>query len=58
MGPISMPGASAQVPLDDLLQAQYNNTQVMEFFDEGGKGGGGLRVNGESVLASDYEEVL
>ncbi|KAL9132248.1 MAG: hypothetical protein Q9217_000052 [Psora testacea] len=39
-GPIAMPGASAQVPLDDLLQAQYNNTQVMEFFD-----GGGLRVN-------------
>ncbi|KAL9103740.1 MAG: hypothetical protein Q9163_001244 [Psora crenata] len=39
-GPIAMPGASAQVPLDDLLQAQFNNTQVMEFFD-----GGGMRVN-------------
>ena len=40
-GPISMPGASAQVPLDDLLQAQFNGTQAMEFFD----GGGSLRVN-------------
>lgn len=34
-GPISMPGASAQVPLDDLLQAQFNNTQFMEFFSDG-----------------------
>ena len=39
-GPISIPGASAQVPLDDLLQAQFNNTQVLEFFDEGA-----VRVN-------------
>ena len=38
-GPISMPGASAQVPLDDLLQAQFNGTQFLEFF------GGVLRVN-------------
>ncbi|KAL8808447.1 MAG: hypothetical protein Q9200_004248 [Gallowayella weberi] len=36
-GPISMPGASAQVPLDDLLQAQFNNTQFMEFFGSGGE---------------------
>ncbi|KAL6714096.1 iqgap-related protein [Lecanora helva] len=34
-GPIAMPGASAQVPLDDLLQAQFNNTQFLEFFPEG-----------------------
>ena len=34
-GPIAMPGASAQVPLDDLLQAQFNNTQFMEFFPDG-----------------------
>ncbi len=40
-GPISMPGASAQVPLDDLLQAQFNNTQHLEFFDRGGE----VRVN-------------
>lgn len=40
-GPISIPGASAQVPLDDLLQAQYNNTQFLEFFTNGVGGGGG-----------------
>jgi len=40
-GPISMPGASAQVPLDDLLQAQFNNTQHLEFFDREGE----VRVN-------------
>lgn len=45
-GQISIPGASAQVPLDDLLQAQYNNTQFLEFFNTGaGKGGDGVRVN-------------
>lgn len=32
-GPISMPGASAAVPLDELLQAQYNNTKYMEVFE-------------------------
>ena len=31
-GSISIPGATAQIPLDDLLQAQYNGTQFMEFF--------------------------
>ncbi|KAI4171979.1 MAG: hypothetical protein LQ343_003888 [Gyalolechia ehrenbergii] len=36
-GPISIPGASAQVPLDDLLQAQFNNTQFLEFFGAGGE---------------------
>ncbi|KAL8808201.1 MAG: hypothetical protein Q9182_000265 [Xanthomendoza sp. 2 TL-2023] len=36
-GPIAMPGASAQVPLDDLLQAQFNNTQFLEFFGSGGE---------------------
>ncbi len=38
-GAISMPGASAEIPLDDLLQAQYNNTQYMDFFERE------LRVN-------------
>lgn len=33
-GPISIPGANAQVPLDDLLQAQFNNTQYLEFFSD------------------------
>jgi Ras GTPase-activating-like protein IQGAP2/3 len=31
-GSIAIPGATMQVPLDDLLQAQYNGTQFMEFF--------------------------
>jgi Ras GTPase-activating-like protein IQGAP2/3 len=34
-GPIAIPGASAQIPLDDLLQAQFNNTQFLEFFPDG-----------------------
>jgi len=38
-GSVSMVGCTASVPLDDLLQAQYNGTQWMEFF------GGVLRVN-------------
>ena len=36
-GSITMPGASASVSLDDLLQAQYNGTPFLEFFDEGQK---------------------
>lgn len=38
-GNMMVPGASAQVPLEDLLQAQFNNAQFMEFFE------GALRVN-------------
>ena len=38
-GPIAMPGATAEVPLDDLLQAQFNNQVAMEFF-----AGGQLRM--------------
>ena len=38
-GNMMIPGASAQVPLDDLLQAQFNNAQFMDFFE------GTLRVN-------------
>ena len=34
-GPIAMPGATAEVPLDDLLQAQFNNQVAMEFFAGG-----------------------
>ncbi|KAI4289187.1 MAG: hypothetical protein L6R35_001541 [Caloplaca aegaea] len=40
-GPIAVPGASARVPLDELLQAQFNNTQFLEFFG----GGGEVKVN-------------
>ena len=35
-GSITIPGASAQIPLDDLLQAQFNGTQFLEFFGQGG----------------------
>lgn len=38
-GNMMVPGANAQIPLDDLLQAQFNNTQFMDFFE------GQLRVN-------------
>jgi Ras GTPase-activating-like protein IQGAP2/3 len=38
-GNMMIPGANAQVPLDDLLQAQFNNSQFMDFFE------GSLRVN-------------
>lgn len=32
-GAIQIPGASAHVPLDDLLQAQFNNHQFMALFE-------------------------
>lgn len=38
-GNMMIPGANAQIPLDDLLQAQYNNTQFLDLFE------GKLRVN-------------
>ena len=38
-GNMMVPGANAQIALDDLLQAQFNNTQFLEFFE------GALRVN-------------
>ena len=53
-----IPGASASVPLDDLLQAQFNNCQFMNLFGgvgsgvgngiatgQGGGGDGSLRLN-------------
>ncbi|KAK2821854.1 hypothetical protein FQN49_007608 [Arthroderma sp. PD_2] len=38
-GNMMVPGANAQIPLDDLLQAQFNNTQFMDLFEDQ------LRVN-------------
>ncbi|TQB67810.1 hypothetical protein MPDQ_004704 [Monascus purpureus] len=38
-GNMMIPGANAQVPLDDLLQAQFNNAQFLDLFE------GHLRVN-------------
>lgn len=46
-GSIAMPGASAQVTLDELLSAQFEGVAWLEFFDEGGK----VRVNVEGFLA-------
>ncbi len=39
VGSIQIPGASASVPLDDLLQAQFNGHQFMTLFD------GAMRLN-------------
>ncbi|KAK5020208.1 iqgap-related protein [Cryomyces antarcticus] len=45
-GSLMIPGASASVPLDDLLQAQFNNHQFMNLFASGSGGAGdGLRLN-------------
>jgi Ras GTPase-activating-like protein IQGAP2/3 len=45
-GSITMPGASSSITLDDLLQAQYNGTPFLEFFDEGQK----IRMNVNAFL--------
>lgn len=50
VGSLMIPGASADVHLDDLLQAQFNNHQYVNIFGgEGGagagKGEGGLKLN-------------
>lgn len=44
MGSLMIPGASASVPLDDLLQAQFDNHQFMTLFKSGGNGEG-LKLN-------------
>jgi len=46
-GSLMIPGAFAEVPLDGLLQAQFDNHQFMNLFGEGrdGSGGGAVRVN-------------
>jgi Ras GTPase-activating-like protein IQGAP2/3 len=54
VGSLMIPGAAASVPLDDLLQAQFNNCQYMNLFGDdgdgasakgGAKGEGPLRLN-------------
>ncbi|QIW99394.1 hypothetical protein AMS68_004912 [Peltaster fructicola] len=39
-GTMMLPGASANVLLDELLQAQYDNRNSINVFDEAGRGGG------------------
>jgi Ras GTPase-activating-like protein IQGAP2/3 len=34
MGSIQIPGASAQVPLEECLSAQFNNNQYMSLFEK------------------------
>ncbi|KAF2276614.1 ras GTPase activating protein-like protein [Westerdykella ornata] len=46
-GSMMIPGAFAEVPLDGLLQAQFDNHQFMNLFGEGKDGGGNgcVRLN-------------
>ncbi|KAH7066389.1 ras GTPase activating protein-like protein [Paraphoma chrysanthemicola] len=46
-GSMMIPGAFAEVPLDGLLQAQFDNHQFMNLFGDGkdGSGSGAVRVN-------------
>lgn len=48
IGSLMIPGAAASVPLDDLLQAQFNNCQFMNLFgaEEEVRNGNGQQVEG------------
>jgi Ras GTPase-activating-like protein IQGAP2/3 len=50
MGSIQIPGASAQVPLEDCLTAQFNNHQFMNLFE------GGLKLNVNLFLHLIYKK--
>jgi Ras GTPase-activating-like protein IQGAP2/3 len=43
-GSMMLPGASANLLLDDLLQAQYDNRNSIVVFEEGGREGSGARL--------------
>lgn len=43
-GSLMLPGASANLLLDDLLQAQYDNRNSIVVFEEGGREGSGARL--------------
>lgn len=49
-GSIQMPGASALVPIEDLLQAQFEAHQFMNLFE------GGLRLNVNLLLHLVYKK--
>ena len=55
-GSIAIPGASAQVSLDDLLQAQYNGTQFLEFFGEGEKVRVGVNLFLHLIMRKFYKD--
>lgn len=51
VGSMIIPGASAMVPLDDLLQAQFENKQFMNLFGaEDGAAQGSLKLNVNLLL--------
>ncbi len=50
-GHIQIPGASALVPIEDLLQAQFEAHQFMSLFE-----GGGLRLNVNLLLHLLYKK--
>lgn len=50
LGSIQIPGASAQVPLEDCLSAQFNNHQFMNLFE------GGLKLNVNLFLHLIYKK--
>ena len=56
MGTIGIPGASAQIPLDDLLQAQYNGTQFLEFFAKGGQVRVGVNLFLHLIMRKFYKD--
>ncbi|KAK4195114.1 hypothetical protein QBC40DRAFT_317413 [Triangularia verruculosa] len=50
-GHIQIPGASALVPIEDLLQAQFEGLQFMQLFE-----GGGMRMNVNLLLHLVYKK--
>jgi Ras GTPase-activating-like protein IQGAP2/3 len=50
MGSIQIPGASAQIPLEELLAAQFAASQFMNIFE------GALRVNVNLFLHLVYKK--
>lgn len=48
-GSMMIPGAFAEVPLDGLLQAQFDNHQFMNLFGDGGQKGGPSGAEQEGV---------
>ena len=48
-GSMMIPGAFAEVPLDGLLQAQFDNHQFMNLFGEGAGSGGGSKMIGSGA---------
>lgn len=50
VGSMMIPGASAMVPLDDLLQAQFENKQFINLFGEDGGAQGTLKLNVNLLL--------